>query len=204
MSFGGSVAAMITTLKNNRSLTTKRAPFLKSKQQYLKASSALKINCQNATKEELENIRKKLKQQQRIARIKTLVVLLLLSPLIFYGVYQFIILDKAPEASVEFLEYQAKFDKYNYCIMTGDRMTNLREWDNAAFYYLSAHEIFPNKYEVNYLVSLAYAHKCIHDNELCLEADSIVSQLLLKEPYNYRLKEIKNVVTENLDKDTDL
>lgn len=61
MSFGGSVAAMIATIRNNRAVLGKRRAYFKSKSDLLKASEKLKITHHKATEEELLLVRKRLK-----------------------------------------------------------------------------------------------------------------------------------------------
>ena len=133
MSFGGSVAAMIATLKNNRLMLGERYTYFDAKKNYLRATKGMKITYREATKEELQLVREKIKKQKKTDRIRVGVVLLFVTPIIVIGVYQAISLSKE-KISINNQRIKKKdIKKYQFYINDGDLMIQQKKWNNAIF-----------------------------------------------------------------------
>ncbi|MTE26577.1 hypothetical protein [Winogradskyella ouciana] len=72
MSFGGSAQAMITTLKNNEKMRSKRKKFKRTLGGY-NTNRKTEYNLPNATPEQLIEIRQRLKKENKILWIKVIV-----------------------------------------------------------------------------------------------------------------------------------
>lgn len=87
MGFGGAVQAMITTLKNNEKMRSKRSKFKTSVGSYRRKQKP-EYDFPEATPELLETIKEKLQKEQR----RRMVIVWVLTVLIFLGLVYVIIL----------------------------------------------------------------------------------------------------------------
>lgn len=83
MGWGGSVSAMIASLRSNKKLLNKKKPYF-NKKVGLTGSKNEFVEYENATPEELDLIKRKLQVLKNQNRIKTIIVLVVLSPFIFF------------------------------------------------------------------------------------------------------------------------
>ena len=84
MSFGGAVASMITSLKNNRNLVRKHDRF--SKDGYFRSGDKVTtFNFPEATPEQLNEIRDRMKRENRILFLKRLLLSTVILTGIIYG-----------------------------------------------------------------------------------------------------------------------
>ena len=62
---------------------------------------------------------------------------------------------------------------------------------NAIFQYARASQIFPNEYDVQYRLALAYTYQCQYTNKECKHADSLVNRLLIHFPDKEKVKGLR-------------
>ena len=84
MGGGGSIAGMIASLKANKALLGRRRSYFEAKKDYLRAVKGMKITYKQATKEELNAVKIKIRNQQKIDRRKVLIVTSIIVPLVFF------------------------------------------------------------------------------------------------------------------------
>jgi hypothetical protein len=191
MSWGGSVAAMIQSLKNNKALLGKRYTYFDAKKDYLRATHGMKITYQKATKEELRFVREKIKKQKRLDRIRVIIVLSIICPLLIYGTYKITTSFDEEIKEQKIIRKKKDIEKYQFHINDGDYMISKGKWNNAIFQYTRASEIFPNEYDVQYRLTLAYTYKCQYTNEECTKSDSLVNRLLTYYPNDEKVKGLR-------------
>lgn len=182
MSWGGSVAAMIQSLKANKALLGKRYTYFDAKKDYLRATKGMKITYQKATKEELRQVKEKIRKQKKTERRRVTIVLCLMAPLIIFGTIKATGLFTKDVTKEKVVIKKEDVKKYQYHIKEGDYRISKAEWNNAIFQYSRASEIFPKEYDVQYRLALAYTYKCQHTNEECAKGDSLVHTLLARYP----------------------
>lgn len=191
MGWGGSAMAMIQSIKNNKALLGKRYTYFDTKKEYLRAAKGLKISYQKATKEELRQVRVKIRKQKKAERVRVIIVLCIILPLIILGVNKSIGLFAEEVTKEEVVIKEKDIKKYQFHIDDGDYMISKGKWNNAIFQYTRASEIFPNEYDVQYRLALAYTYKCQHTNEGCERGDSLVNRLLTHFPDNKKVKGLR-------------
>lgn len=191
MSFGGSVSAMIQSIRSNKMLLGHRYTYFDAKQDYLRVAKGLKISSRKATKEEIWAVKEKIRKQKKSERVKITIVLSFIFPLLIYGMHNFLeshptgIPNHKIEADKEILE------RYQFYIEDGDYMISKGKWNNAIFQYTRASEIYPNEFDAQYRLALAYTYKCQYTKEDCLIGDSLVNILLIQSPKNAEVKGLK-------------
>lgn len=96
MSFGGSVAAMVSSLKNNRALISRKSMRDRSRDAFArlgdKSKQAHKLHHREATKEELEYTRRKIEKDNAKQRIKFWVLIgsfSIIAILLFYFAFTY-------------------------------------------------------------------------------------------------------------------
>lgn len=198
MSYGGSVAAMISTLKNNRALLTKRDRYFRAKTNYLKTSNDLKITYRKATKEELRQVKEKLRVQKKSDKLKTVIFIIVFIPLISFSIYYSLNFFENKMNEKQVIIKKKDINKYLFYINDGDKMFEDKKWNNAIYQYSNALEIFPNEFDVQYRLAQAYTYKCQHTNEDCFKSDSLINRLTKYFPENKQLQDLKKVVKNQL------
>ncbi len=169
MGWGGSVSAMIQSLRNNKELLGKKK-YHKSKVKALQASEKLKISYSKATSKELQLVREKIKKDQRLNRIKTILVLVLLSPFIGFVFYNLwlAIKEEIPKTKDQLIM------EFYHNIKEGDTFFKKKQFDNAVIFYESAEEIFPNSSTIRIRMGMVSTMECLYENENCGHAAWVV------------------------------
>ncbi|MGB0888579.1 MAG: hypothetical protein ACPGSL_10685 [Vicingaceae bacterium] len=191
MSWGGSVAAMIQSLKNNKALLGKRYTYFDAKKDYLIAYKGLEISNRRATPEQLKAIKALIRKQKKAERLRVTIALCIISPFIIFGTYKFIKSLDSEVAQHEVVVKKKNVDKYLFHIDDGDYMLSKGKWNNAIFQYTRASEIFPNEYDAQYRLALAYSYKCKYTGDACGRSDSLVNRLLEHFPDNEEVKTLR-------------
>lgn len=197
MGGGGSIAGMIASLKANKALLGTRRSYFDAKKDYLRAVKGMKITYKEATKEELNAVKVKIRNQQKAEKRRVLIVLSIVVPIVFFGIYK--MLDSVDKGIVKerIIEKDLLVEKYHFHINDGDKMIKLKKWNNAIFQYTRALEIFPNELDAQYRLSLAYVYKCQYENEGCVWADSLVSRLIIHFPNDIKIQDLKEALKEH-------
>ena len=191
MGGGGSALAMIHSLKANKMLLGKRYTYFDAKKDYLRAVKGLKISDRKATKEELRQVKVKIRKQKRAERTRVIVVLCFIIPFLIYGTSLSIGLFAEEVTKDEVYVKEKDIKKYQFYIDDGDYMISKAEWNNAIFQYTRASEIFPKEYDVQHRLALAYTYKCQYTGEDCSKGDSLVTNLLNYFPDNEEIKGLR-------------
>jgi len=198
----GNMQHMINTLRNNRSLLRKKSmfkrdnSFLSAKKEYYKAAQG-KIDLKKATKEELSILRKKIIKQRRTENIRVWITILVLAISII--LFSFYISNKINKNKIERIEQAEEnylhenFNEYTYLIEEGDKWIEKKNWNNAIYRYAKAVELFPNEFEANYRLALAYSYSCQFENKNCEIGIELTNKLLKYFPDENNLIVLKKV-----------
>lgn len=180
---GGSIQGMITSLRNNKNLLRKGNRFnrddffLRTNKNDLTANLG-KIKDKEASPEVLKAIRlkaKKSSKQHKAISVLLSVAFMILAAWSFYSFYK---AWNAPPPGISQEEILAKKQKdYYYYIEDGDKWFGQRKWHNAAFQYRKAMLLFPQDYDANYRLALAYKASCKFDFEDCDKAEKVLQKL---------------------------
>jgi len=191
---GGSIQAMINSLRDNKNLIRKRPSFAERRKEYLTSYSQLKISSKKATKEELMKVKRKIILQRKVARRKSIIVLSVVIPLIVIAIFYITDTNSSSINRTTTINNQKQIKKYNFHIADGDKMIHKKQWNNAIFQYTRAMEVFPKELDAQYRLALAYSYKCKYENESCNTADSLVNRLYNFYPNNKEIKELKEIL----------
>ena len=191
MSFGGSVLGMIQSLKANKALLGKRYTIYDARKDFSIAAKGLKISNQKATPEQIRNIKDVIRKQKRVADIRLTIALSIIFPLIIFGAYQFSTMLRSDVKHANMVVKNRSIEKYKFHINDGDKMISEGKWNNAIFQYTRASEIFPNEYDAQYRLALAYTYKCKYTNDACGKSDSLVNRLLEHFPDNEKVQGLR-------------
>ena len=173
MSFGGHVAAMVASMKNNNALKRQRRSYFDNKIALEDVSDKMKIPLRKATPEQLRLIRAKLMKQRFYTRLRVFVVLLILSPfvwMVFVNMWG-VVKEEIPKSEIDILiEYYDDIKK-------GDDYFNRKQFDNARTLYDRADYLIPNSLEVRYRKALASTAECFYSNQNCGHASWLLKEL---------------------------
>jgi tetratricopeptide (TPR) repeat protein len=172
MGWGGSVSAMIASLRSNKELLNKKKPYF-NKKAGLTGSKNEFVDYEKATPEELNLIKRKLQVLKNQNRIKTLIVLIILSPFIFFvGKHMWLAIEE------ELPPNKGKITMQFYSeIKLGDEYFKKGQIDNAIIMYERADELVKRTYLASLRLAIAYSHQCLKRNEMCSDANWNVKYL---------------------------
>ena len=201
MAGGGSIAAMITILRNNRSMLRKSSMFKKERsflnnKKVYHSNVAKKVFSEKATKKQLHKVRKQLKKSKTQEYRKLLIAFGIV--LICFGIFVF----WATYSNSDILDYPypnrdlrssspTSLEKYHFFIEDGDRWLKEAHWHNAIFQYQEALKLFPNEYDVNYRLALVYSYQCAAEKQHCFEGINLMHQLSAQYPERIQLQELR-------------
>lgn len=199
----GSIQHMITSFRNNRSLLRKKSmfrrdrSFLSTKKEYYKASKG-RIKSKKLSKEELLLIRKKVIKKRRAEDIRAWLIVFVIV-VVFAGIGYYAV-NRFRQERIQHLEIKKEniLKEYGYFIEEGDRWMEKGNWDNAIYRYRQAVEIFPNEFEGNYRLALAYSYHCQFENKNCERGKSLTIRLIKYFPKNTDLIKLLEIF-ENRD-----
>lgn len=207
MGGAGSIQSMNTILRNNRNLLRKKSifkrdnSFMSARKKYLKAAKG-EIDFKNISKEELRAIRKKVIKEQKTENLRAwIITLVLLVPIFAFGIYisnQLEFEKQLPNNMNQELiieqQFEEKVDDYYFYIDEGDFWIEKQHWKNAIYQYKNAVGIFPEKYEANYRLALAYSYNCKFAYKDCKKGAILVDRLLKVNPNNKDLLALEIIV----------
>ena len=199
----GSIQGMIVSLRNNRKLLRNRNPFQrrhgfeKLRKEYIKYSQG-KVESRSLSKRELQAIRKKIEEETRKDTIKmTIVACIILIVVFSLGVRLYDTFRRNQEIIAQ-KELTSKTEQYLFYINDGDEWLQKRHWHNAIFQYLLAKKIFPNEYDVNYRLALAYGSKCKYENSGCAVGSELLTKLKHQFPDKEELHSLDEMFIQSL------
>ncbi|NAS30285.1 hypothetical protein GTQ40_04830 [Flavobacteriaceae bacterium R38] len=183
---------MINSLKANRLLLRKKRKertFLNTKKENYQNAKGI-VEPKKASEAVLKIIRKKALRAQKKQHFITIIILLILSPIFIFGLYKTI---EAIQKDIEYAKVIPEKDlkKYLFFINDGDNWLQEKKWHNAIFQYKKALEIFPNEYDANYRLALAYTYRCKYESTNCNEGETLVNTLIKAFPDKINLNELK-------------
>ncbi|MCB0373345.1 MAG: hypothetical protein KDD31_10075 [Muricauda sp.] len=189
---------MITILRNNRKLLRKRNPFQrgfgfeKLRKEYRTYAQG-KLDSRPLSKRERQAIREKIEAENRKDTIKmTLVAILILIALLGLGIRLYGTFQRNQEFIAQ-KELASKTEQYLFYINDGDKWLNQQHWHNAIFQYLLAKNIFPNEYDVNYRLIMAYGGKCKFEGSGCTDGSELLAKLRRQFPNSKDLQPLEEM-----------
>lgn len=172
MGWGGSVSAMIASLRSNKKLLNKKKPYF-NKKVGLTGSKNEFVEYENATPEELDLIKRKLQVLKNQNRIKTIIVLVVLSPFIFFVGD---LMWKAIEEELPPNKGKIAMKFYSD-LKLGDEYFRKGQIDNAIIMYERADELVDRTYAASFRLAVAYSYQCLKRDEMCSDANWNVKYL---------------------------
>ncbi|WP_461633150.1 hypothetical protein [Labilibaculum euxinus] len=191
MSFGGSVQAMIISIRNNA--RPKKNIFRSRKKDHVNLhSEESSLEYKTVSETELKQIKKKIRANALKENRKLKIWVLIISIPILIGIY-FIVQNRIDnfheEKRIEAIEKQkaideielAKENKILYLLMDGTKWLNTGQYKNAKTQFYRAYKIEQEDYRINYANAKAYVLDCIENNVRCITAERMLKGL--KEKY---------------------
>jgi len=194
-----------SVLKNNRNLLRKKKPYLNTIKKRLKSVEG-KLEFKKLSKQEQqlfkENFIKEQKANNRKLIYRSIIVIIPVFIFLFYlynNIYEsnnqrlynkHLQKQKAEQiiSNNTLIEKQAR---YKSTIENGDIWFEKENWNNAIFLYKNAVEIFPENFDANYRLALAYSYNCKFKNIDCEKGYKLNNRLLKYFPNNLNLQELK-------------
>ena len=202
----GSMAYMIASLRDNKRLLRrkrlfeKERTFLNIKKEYYKASQG-RIDFKKASPTELKKIREKVIANRKSENRTKLIVFCF--SFFFIGIIISKIIEVENnranmynESNLE-IEWIEKTEKYLFFITDGDKWIQNKNWNNAVFQYKEALKIFPDEYDANYRLVLAYSYLCQNKNLECKKGEKLVQKLKKQFPDKNEILEIETIFKQN-------
>ena len=209
----GNIQGMRIILRNNREMLRKTGlfkkdrSFLSTRKEYLKASEG-KVDLKTISKAELRALREKVIRNRKAENFRAWAITLILAlPLMFFGISKY--LDYNHRMQLEFQEEQKRnnelngifldqkltedLNEFTLLIDEGDKWIEKRNWNNAIYKYKKAVKLFPNEFEGNYRLALAYSYRCKESNKDCEIGNKLTNSLLEFYPNDPSLLELKAV-----------
>jgi len=210
----GNLQGMRVILRNNRQLLRKTGlfkknqSFLSSRKEYLKAAKG-EVDFKTISKSELRALREKVIKNRKTENLRTwIITLVIIAPILFYGVYFFYqssiknqqILERQQQNTEtnkilldrkENQKLNADLNRYFEVISEGDLWIEKKNWNNAIYKYEQAVRLFPNEFEANYRLVLAYSYRCQNENKNCEVGKKLMNRLLKYFPEESNLIELK-------------
>ncbi len=188
---GGSAQGMKKSLSNNKKLLRskrlfqKEQTFLNIKKEYLKATKG-KVDLKKASKEELQQIRKKIiKERRKENRVLIGIAIVIASVMIYFTINVIQQNNKDSKNLLEnaqVLQFKKLERQFLLQIDKGDEWFEKGKWHNSIFYYKKAKEIFPKNYEINYRLVRSYSFECESEFKNCHDAKNLLDKLFLMFP----------------------
>tara|TARA_B100000780_G_scaffold264660_1_gene219488 strand:+ start:301 stop:927 length:627 start_codon:yes stop_codon:yes gene_type:complete len=195
-----SIQDMINRYRNNVNQLRKSGMFkrdksyfkLKADYQYVLSKT---VDYKSATKEQLAEIKAKVKRKRKQQLIKSTVIYALSAVLTFsiliYLIQPFERIPPELAHNHEIPESESLEKKFNFYVSDGDYWFAQNKWHNAAFQYSKALEIQPNNYGVQLKLANTLTFSCTNDSVQCDEARTLINKLIRKYPNNMELKALR-------------
>jgi len=201
MSGAGHLQSMRAILRNNRLLLRKTGlfkkdrSFLSSRKEYLKAAKG-EIDFKTISKSELRSLREKVVRNRKSENLRVwLITLVIMIPILSYTGYisyeswkkdQEIYAQQRESKKIKKIlldqklseKHNVKLNEYFLVISEGDEWIEKKNWNNAIYKYKKALKLFPNEFEANYRLALAYGYHCQNENIDCAVGKKLTNRLL--------------------------
>ncbi len=199
MGGGGSIQGFNDSLKNNRKLLRKSSffpkerSFLNPKREYYKAAGGVE-SLRNASKEELLEIRKTIRNKRKIENIIMIVLFVIVTILTIYLMRDFFKENENYISAEDKKALELKNKEFSFFITDGDNYLEKGQWHNAVFQYNKALELFPTNYDASYRVAYALSYWCRNEKLNCKLAADKVQELLAEYPNKQELIELEQIL----------
>lgn len=197
MSFGGSVAHMIQTIKYNNSLLRKESAFTQLKKyEERKLNYKLKFVDKKISPFELERIKKQIRKDFLAERKRNniIIVTILVSVFVVLG-WSVNYLFFTPSPKVVTIDVEAEQElnkKFHFYINDGYNRLKNNEFHNAIYQFELAIKTRPSDFKANLGLTLALLKKCAITKEDCDKANKQKAMLVANFPE--KQQEIENEI----------
>ncbi len=187
MIFGGSIQAMIISIKNNA--RPKKNIFRSRKKDHVNLhSEESNLEYKIVSEAELKQIKKKIRANARKENRRLKICVFLISIPILIAIY-FVIQNRIDnfheEKKIETIAeqkaiteiQQAKEKKISYLLNDGTKWLNKGHYKNAKTQYYKAYQIESEDYRINFANAKAYVLDCIENDTRCITAERLVKGL---------------------------
>lgn len=195
-----SIQDMINRYRNNVNQLRKSGMFKRDKS-YFKVKADYQnvlsktVDYKSATKEQLAEIKAKVKRKRKQQLIKSTVIYAISAVFIFsiliYLIQPFKRIPPELAHKHEIPESANMDKKFNFYVSDGDYWFEQNKWHNAAFQYNKALEIHPNNYEVQFKLANTLTFSCTNDSLQCDEARKLINKLIHKYPKSMEIKALR-------------
>ena len=177
MGYGGSVKAMIDTLKNNKMLLRRKSTFtiLREQRESIENAKLLKgkqVKNKEFTPELKAKIRADAIKRLKKGRIITITSVIISILIVTIAFYIFIPKNIPREQSIIEMDYYEGRKNIDFYINDGYMWLNKNHYHNAIFQFKLATELNDKDIRVSLGLTAAYAGSCVINNEHCFESDS--------------------------------
>lgn len=196
MSWGGSVQAMITSLRNNKNLLPKRKSLYdKDKLKNVNYTISEGLNCDiEATEEQLLEIRTRIQKRNKLKKIINSVIISVAVLIALYLSYlnsQKQVIIQTPKVETETKTTEQVYLNY---IKYGDTWLEDKKWKAAIHNFQKAVELAPNDYHSQYRLALAFAYHCANENSNCNEGNQLLNELISNFGSNSDIEYLKGII----------
>ncbi len=172
MSFGGSVLAMIQSLKANARPKHKAYQGW-NKTEELRFQAYKELWAKKVSPEELERIKTKFRKEIEIEQRRTIIVTIL-SVVIFVPLILFVgfnlFFNTAQKQETEVSEKTVDLEQINYLLNSGYEWINKKHYKNARYQFKRVLELQPENKTARYGMAASWVYQCQIDNTGCDEA----------------------------------
>jgi hypothetical protein len=197
MGGGGSIQGMITALRNNKNLLSKRKSMYDKKGAQNTSGINNGLNCNiEATEEQLFEIRTRIQKRNRNRKILFLTAAIIGFLITFIFIFQ-INKFKIEKEQATFVFKPKALADYQNLISNGDTWLADRKWNAAIYNYQKAVDIYPDNFDANYRLALAYAYSCIHDAKHCDSGNLLMKKLMVSQGENKDVLYLEAILMNN-------
>lgn len=197
MSFGGSVAQMIQSIRNNNAMLRKESAFTQlRKYEERKLNYKLKFVDKKISPFELERIKKQIRKDflEERKRNNIIIASVLVSVFVVLGwSVNYLFFSPTPKVVVIDVEAEQELNKkFHFYINDGYSRLKKNEFHNAIYQFELATKARPNDFKANLGLTLVLLKKCAITKEDCDKATQQKAMLLTQFPE--KQQEIENEV----------
>lgn len=193
---GGSILAMILSLKNNKAILPKRKSLKEIREIYSNNANHPQLFNKKSDPAFLEELRKQLIKERRVDIIKRIVLICFsIAVLIALFYIPFLVIHNIGlKKNQEIIENykrskKEKYRAYEMFIYYGDYHFNHKEYSDAIKNYKFALKTSPNKFQSYYELATIYCFACLDSNMYCQEAITFLTGTIEKtDTSTYALK----------------
>jgi len=196
---GGSITAMILSLKNNKALLRKRKNFRDLRAEQVAELDKRKLSFKHADEKYLKELRQDLLREHKRVMIALYFKLGLVLTIIFLLIAGIFILIPKTTNHKEPVRTARNHDDtvrmfasaYKYMIRYGEYRYNAKEYKEAIHELNQALELFPGDYHASLLLSKVYTAMCKEEDTLCNDAIATLNFVIAKNDTSVEALEVR-------------